>query len=94
MPTSAIPHLDAALAAIERTIQQSSATQDIAELRAIVRRPGWKTLVEQSLFLTIVQGLEAQLEASARMRAALLEAAKQISPIAKPLRQQSTLGEE
>jgi hypothetical protein len=94
MPTSAIPHLDAVLATLERKIQESAATQDIQELRAIVRRPGWKTLVEQSLFLAIVQALEAQLEAGTRTRAALLEAAKQISPIAKPPRQQSTSGEE
>ena len=94
MPTSAIPHIEAALAALERKFQASSATQDIQELRAIVRRPGWKTLVEQSLFLAIVEALDAQVEAAARMRTSLLEAAKQIGPIAKPPRQAHEPGEE
>jgi hypothetical protein len=84
MPTSAIPQLDAVLAAIEHRIREGSTTDDIDELRAIVRRPGWKTLVEQSLFLAIAETLSAHLDAGARMRAALLEAAKQINPIAKP----------
>ncbi|HEX3456626.1 MAG TPA: hypothetical protein VHR97_01610, partial [Candidatus Baltobacteraceae bacterium] len=81
-------------AALERKFQESSATKDIQELRAIVRRPGWKTLVEQSLFLAIVEALDAQVEAVARMRTSLLEAAKQIGPIAKPPHQANGPGDE
>lgn len=82
MPTNRLHELDSVLEKIERELDRAASSQEIRELRSIVRRPGWRTLAEQSLFLAMATALFDHLQAEARMRGALLEASKQISPIA------------
>jgi hypothetical protein len=81
VPTSRVSELDAILEKIEGEIQTTASSQEMRQLRAIVRRPGWRTAAEQSLFLAMAATLSDHLQAGARMRKALLDASKQISPI-------------
>jgi hypothetical protein len=81
MPTSMRPQMEAILDKIAQLIERNMSAQEVDELRSIVRRPGWRTVAEQSLFIALATALLEHLEAGVRLRSELLEASKQISPI-------------
>jgi hypothetical protein len=83
MPTSMRPQMEAILDKIAQLIERNMSAQEVDELRSIVRRPGWRTVAEQSLFIALATALLEHLEAGVRLRSELLEASKQISPIPK-----------
>jgi hypothetical protein len=78
MPTNAVANLDALLEELERIIKAQASTTDIEELRAIIRRPTWKTLAEQTFFAALVQTLNDQLQSTVKIREVLLGASRQV----------------
>jgi hypothetical protein len=78
MPTNAVANLDALLEELERIIKAQASTSDIEELRAIIRRPTWKTLAEQTFFAALVQTLNDQLQSTVKTREVLLGASRQV----------------
>jgi len=84
MPTSMRPQMEAILDKIAQALERDAAMRDVEALRSIVRRPGWRTVAEQTLFIALATAFYDHLEAGARMRSELLEASKQVSPVPKP----------
>ena len=78
MPTNEAAALLKAIGDVEEKLAALAVTDDLQQLRALMRQPGWTTNAEQTFVLAILDNLRQQLQTVGNTRQGLLAAAKQI----------------
>jgi hypothetical protein len=78
MPTNQAATLLQMISEVEGKVAALAVTDDLQELRILMRQPGWTTNAEQTFVLAALDALSQQLQTVASMRLGLLAAARQI----------------
>jgi len=84
MPTSQSPQIMTLIDELDEQVQVLSSTEDFQELRALVQRPGWTTLAEQTFVINQLTALIDQLKVVEKLREALLAGSKQVGGRQEP----------
>jgi hypothetical protein len=80
MPTSQAPTLLQLIDDVERLLEAASNTDDLQELRAILRRPTRVAVAERTYLMTMLGVLIKQLEAVRDLRSGLVDSLRQARP--------------
>lgn len=78
MPTNEATMLLSLIDQLEASIATLAVTEDLRQMRSLMRQPGWTTTAEQTFVLTILSALQQQLHTVEVLREGLLAASKQV----------------
>jgi hypothetical protein len=78
MPTNQAASLLKIIDQVEASIATLAVTDDLRQMRSLMRQPGWTTAAEQTFVLTILSTLKEQLRTVEILREGLLAATKQV----------------
>lgn len=78
MPTNQASSLLSLIDQLETSMVALAATDDLRQMRALIRQPGWTSTAEHSFVRAILDTLKEQLHAVEVLREGLLAASKQV----------------
>ena len=78
MPTSQTPQILTLIDELQKCVEALNTSSDLDELRALVHRPGWTTIAEQSFVITTLEALIEHLRMASNLRTGLVAVSKQV----------------